>query len=79
MRKLAGYFLPWDAYWQLSDQARPTRIATGPLQRYPLDLTPRLHTGHFARFDESGLPRRLGEGGRLLYNYTTLCAFAVAH
>ena len=66
------------AYWQLTDDATPLAVRTGPLRLYPLDIRPRLASGHFNRFDAAGLPIRRSRQG-WIHNYTTLSAFALAH
>ena len=52
------------AYHQLTDDATPLAVRTGPLCRYPLDIRPRLLQGHFDRFDAAGLPIRRSREGR---------------
>ena len=74
-RKLGLYFRKADAYWQLSGAAGSEN---GVLGRYPLDLVPRLTTGHLDSFDKTGLPLRFNGKG-LVHNYSTLCCFALAH
>jgi hypothetical protein len=55
-------------------------VDPGVLGRYPLNLEPRLTSGHFIHFDEQGLPIRVGPDGRgFVHNYTTMCGFALGH
>lgn len=78
--KLGLYLRKPDAYWQLSDEQASLAVDAGPLGRYPLNLTPRLASGHFTLFDEAGLPVRIGPDKKTpLHNYTTICCFALAH
>lgn len=75
LRKARLYALP-GPYWQSSGH-RSSRFHS-ILGHYPVDLIPRLEQGHFGAFDSVGLPRRR-HGKTLVYNYTTLAAFALAN
>lgn len=75
LRKARLYALP-GTYWR-SSRHRSSRFHS-ILGHYPVDLIPRLEQGHFGAFDSMGLPRRQSGKG-LVYNYTTLSAFALAH
>jgi heparosan-N-sulfate-glucuronate 5-epimerase len=78
--KLALYFLGAGAYWKLSDNRNGLAVDPGPIGPYPLDMVPRLASGHFTCFDEAGLPVRYAADKRTpLHNYTTICCFALAH
>ena len=81
IQRLMAYFQPIDAYLELPSAERlNARTPNDPIGFYPIDLEPRLASGHFDRFDARGLPiRPSGNSGRYVHNYTTLCAFALAH
>jgi heparosan-N-sulfate-glucuronate 5-epimerase len=80
LRKLGLYFQGADAYWQLSNGSVHPTVDVGPLGRYPVDLIPRLTSGHFCHFDDAGLPVRFSRDGHgYLHNYTTIAAYALAH
>jgi heparosan-N-sulfate-glucuronate 5-epimerase len=79
-RKIGLYFRNTGTYWQLSQEDTGLTIDTKPLRSYPLDLTARLITGHYDRFDETGLPIRPSKfGPGYTHDYTTLCSFALGH
>jgi hypothetical protein len=80
LTKISLYFRRPETYWQLVSPEPATVVDAGPLGRYPLDLAPRLASGHFNRFDAMGLPLDPSRDGHgLIHNYTTVCAFALAH
>lgn len=73
LRKAGLYFRDINAYWQLTQDAEP-------LGRYPLDITKRITTGHYDRFDDAALPMVPSKFGRgFAHNYTTLCSFALGY
>ena len=78
LRKGLLYFRPMGSYWSRPRQ-QPGQNPDFVLGHYPLDLSRRLQSGHFRYFDPIGLPRRRSRSGNLIYNYTTLCAFGLAH
>jgi hypothetical protein len=80
LRKASLYFRHTSAYWSPSKTDGPLAVDPGALGRYPLNLEPRLTSGHFIHFDEMGLPVRVNQNGRgFVHNYTTMCGFALGH
>src|ERR1041385_7859636 len=80
VRKLALYFRRHDCYLRAPDPGDSLAIDPGPLGRYGMDFKPQLSSGHFAHFDESGLPLQRGRRGMgFVHNYTMMCGFALAH
>lgn len=72
--KTVLYLQPTGSYWRLSQDPSPAGL--GP---YPLDIVPRLSSGHFGAFDAAGLPGVLMPNGLIKHNYTTMSAFALGH
>ena len=62
-------------YFRLFKAEPQVVTRTGP---FFLDLEERMQDGHFDQFDAEGLPVRMYRG-RVVHNYTTLCAFAFGH
>jgi heparosan-N-sulfate-glucuronate 5-epimerase len=80
LRKIGLYFRDINAYWQLTQADVVLATDTKSLGRYPLDITKRIITAHYDRFDGSGLPTGQSSYGRgSAHNYTTLCSFALGH
>src|SRR5262245_49796209 len=80
LRKIGLYFRDINAYWQLSQANGASAVDAEPLGKYPLDITKRIITGHYDRFDDARLPVRRSEFGRgFTHNYTTLCSFALGY
>jgi hypothetical protein len=80
LRKLSLYFRNSHAYWQLVERDEVLAVDAGSLGRFPLDIEPRLTTGHYTHFDNAGLPVRLSPNGRgFIHNYSTISGFALAY
>ncbi len=80
LKKISLYWRPHDTYWKSTDSAAKLAVSPGPVGRYPLDFSFQLESGHFANFDQAGLPvQRCRDGNGFVHNYTMMCGFALAH
>lgn len=80
LKKISLYVRPHDTYWRSPDSTAKLAVSPGPVGRYPLDFNFQLDSGHFANFDQAGLPvQRRRDGNGFIHNYTMMCGFALAH
>lgn len=76
LNKLKIYFQQDQNYWRLSDPSN--QVVDSKTGAFFLNLIDRLEDKHYDKFDSDGFPIRQYEG-KVLYNYTTLCSYALAH
>lgn len=77
LQKLLIYFRSSKPYWRTIEHSNwKEESKTGPF--FGIHLKDRLNDNHYDLFDERGLPIR-GSQDHPIYNYTTICSFALAH
>jgi hypothetical protein len=65
-------------YWRQIE--KPNYVVSSKLGSYfNMSLKDRLYDKHYDLFDEKGYPIRKGKNGNIIYNYTTLCSYALAN
>lgn len=77
LRKFLIYFNSENAYWRpIEHNDWRVESAIGPF--FGMHLKDRLFDNHYQNFDDQGIPTVMYEGKRL-YNYTTVCSYALAN
>ncbi|MCB0738602.1 MAG: hypothetical protein KDC92_13890 [Bacteroidetes bacterium] len=75
--KFSVYVYPRQAYWRKIENSK-WKVDSKLGAFLGMHLKDRLIENHYDKFDESGIPLRIVAGSKV-YNYTTICSYALAN